>query len=210
MLNKKSTIKIFINRVNIDFDIYAFTDISKFEIMQLHDLKKTPNSEHIKGYQWKSNTNNEIIIKKDDPNFSLNKLLYIIVAPSNPLNFTTKINNENTSEDKLISKFYIGIISEDIPFTITEGMPHTMTLSNSYSQQMYLRVHSNSYKNLNILINLLLGEIDIFASTDYFTPDDINKLDIDSAKYDSKKGTYTLNNFLFKLKLKIFRKIFEL
>jgi hypothetical protein len=75
---------------------------------------------------------------------------------------------------------------------------------------MYLRVHSNSYKNLNILINLLLGEIDIFASTDYFTPDDINKLDIDSAKYDSKKGTYTLNNFLFKLKLKIFRKIFEL
>ena len=204
MLNKKSTIKIFINRVNIDFDIYAFTDISKFEIMQLHDLKKTPNSEHIKGYQWKSNTNNEIIIKKDDPNFSLNKLLYIIVAPSNPLNFTTKINNENTSEDKLISKFYIGIISEDIPFTITEGMPHTMTLSNSYSQQMYLRVHSNSYKNLNILINLLLGEIDIFASTDYFTPDDINKLDIDSAKYDSKKGTYTLNNFLFKLKLNSF------
>ena len=204
MLNKKSTIKIFVNRVNIDFDIYAFTDISKFEIMQLHDLKKTPNSEHIKGYQWKSNANNEIIIKKDEPNFSLNKLLYIIVAPSNPLNFTTKINNENTSEDKLISKFYIGIISEDIPFTITEGMPHTMTLSNSYSQQMYLRVHSNSYKNLNILINLLLGEIDIFASTDYFTPDDINKLDIDSAKYDSKKGTYTLNNFLFKLKLKSF------
>ena len=35
MFNKKSTIKIFVNRVNIDFNIYVYNDISKFEIMKL-------------------------------------------------------------------------------------------------------------------------------------------------------------------------------
>jgi len=155
LFNKKSTIKIFLNRVNIDFNIYVYNDISKFEIMQLYELKKSPNSEHIKGYQWKSNTNNEVIISKNDTNYSLNSLLYIVVAPSNPLNFTRKEDSKSSGE-KLISKFYIGIISEDIPFSVTEGMPHTMTLSNSYSNQIYLRVHPDPKKNLELVINLLL------------------------------------------------------
>ena len=118
--------------------------------------------EHIKGYQWKSNTNNEVIISKDDTNFSLNTLLYIVIAPSNPLNFTNK-DNSKSSGDKLISKFYIGIISEDVPFSVTEGMPHTMTLSNSYSQQMYLNligirnflIHTFQLKNYILLFQYL-------------------------------------------------------
>ena len=203
LFNKKSTIKIFINRVNIDFNIYVYNDISKFEIMQLYELRRSPHSEPIKGYQWKSNTNNEVIINKNDNNFSLNKMLYIIIAPSNPLNFT-RSEDSKSSGDKLISKFYIGIISEDVPFSVTEGMPHTMTLSNSYSQQMYLRTHPDLEKNLELVINLLLGEIDIFASTKYFTSDDINKLDIASAKYDIHTGTYELDNFVFQLNINSF------
>ena len=203
LFNKKSTIKIFINRVNIDFNIYVFSDISKFEIVQLYDLRKKPNIEQIKGYQWKSNTNNEVIINKNDENFSLNKILYIIVAPTNPLNFT-RDEDSKTSGDKLISKFYIGIISEDLPFSVTEGMPHTMTLSNSYSQQMYLRIHPDPKKNLELVINLLLGEIDIFASTNYFTSDDINNLDIKSAKYNTQYGAYELDKFIFLLNINSF------
>ena len=203
MFNKKSTIKIFVNRVNIDFNIYVYNDISKFEIMQLYDLKRNPNSEHIKGYQWKSNTNNEVIISKDDTNFSLNTLLYIVIAPSNPLDFTNK-DNSKSSGDKLISKFYIGVISQDTPFSVTEGMPHTMTLSNSYSNQIYLRVHPDPKKNLELVINLLLGEIDIFASTHYFTNDDINNLDIKSAQYNSQTGTYELDNFIFQKNINSF------
>ena len=198
LLRKKSNIKFFINRVNINFDIYIFTDISKFEIVQLFDLKNNPSLEPIKGYQWKSNTNNELIISKDDENFSLNKILYIIVAPTNPLNFT------KTEQEKLISKFYIGIISEYFPFSITEGMPHTMTLSNSFSQQMYLRIHSDLNKNFQIVINLLLGEIDIFASTKYFTPDDIDNIDITKARYDAITDTFELDDFIFKINIKSF------
>ena len=202
MFNKKSNLKIFINRLNINFDIYVFTDISKFEILQLYTLKQNPYSEQITGYQWKSNTNNEIIIKKDDPNFPLNKLLYVIIAPTNPLNFTQ--DNNNSQEDKLISKFFIGIISEDLPFSLIEGMPHTMTLSNSYSQQIYLRVHPDYNKNFDLTINLLLGEIDIFASTNYFTEEDINKLDKELAEYNSLTGMYEQNNFLYMLNLNTF------
>ena len=203
LFNKKSTIKIFVNRLNIDFNIYVFDDITKFEIMQLYNLKKNPNDEQIKGYQWKSNTNNELIINKNDNNFSLDKMLYIIIAPANPLNFT-KIDEGKSSGDKLISKFYIGIISEEIPFSLTEGIPHTMTLSNSYSNQIYLRVHPDYEKNLELVINLLLGEIDIFVSTHYFTKDDIDNLDIKSAKYNEETEAYELNNFIFLLNLNSF------
>ena len=73
--NREENIKIFINRVNIDFDIYAFTDIFKFEIEQLHDLKIFEKKEQIKGYKYKSNTNNEIIIPKSDLGFNINKLI---------------------------------------------------------------------------------------------------------------------------------------
>ena len=203
MYIKRSTIKIFINRVNINYDIYVYNDISKFEIVQIYNLKKNPNVEQITGYQWKSNTNNEVIISKDDNNFSLNKMLYIIIAPSNPLDFIKHEDNKNIQE-KLLSKFYIGIISEEVPFSITEGMPHTMTLSNSYSQQMYSRVHTDINKNLEIVINLLLGEIDIFASTQYFTSDEINELDIKSAEYNTQTGVYELKNFVFLLNLNSF------
>ena len=40
MFNKKRTIKIFINRVNINYDIYVNNDIYKFEIVQIYNLKK--------------------------------------------------------------------------------------------------------------------------------------------------------------------------
>ena len=43
--NREENIKIFINRVNIDFDIYVFTDIFKFEIEQLHDLRRNQKKE---------------------------------------------------------------------------------------------------------------------------------------------------------------------
>ena len=64
ILNKKENVKIFINRVNIDFDIYI--DISNFQIEQLYSLDKNSKKEAIKGYLYKSNANNEVIISKTD------------------------------------------------------------------------------------------------------------------------------------------------
>ena len=212
-LDKKQNIKIFINRINLNFNIYVYNDISKFEIIQLYELRLNPNQDPIKGYQWKSNTNNEIIISKNDTNFSTNKMLYIVIAPTDPFFMrygTGRINvndvnaNNNTEANidlRIVSQFYIGVIAENIPITLTEGMPHTMTLSNTYSQQMYHRFHTNLKQSLDISLNVLLGKVDIFASTQFFTSEDINKLDMQSAVYNSHSDTYTLDKFIFKLNL---------
>ena len=205
LYDKKSTIKIFINRVNINFDIYVFNDISKFEIVQLYELRRTPSKEAIKGYQWKSTANNEVIISKDDENYSTDKMLYIVVAPSDPLFIKPSTNtyaNNSRFVDNLVSQYYIGIISEYTPISLSEGMPHTMTLSNSYTHQIYHRIHTNLEKNLEIVLNIFLGEIDIFVSNRYFKAEDIEKLDFDSAHYDSKTDTYELNKFMYKINLK--------
>ena len=208
LLDKKSTIKIFLNRVNVNFNIFVYNDISKFEIVQLHDLRLHPTNDPIKGYQWKSNANNEVILSKDDPNYSINNLLYIIVAPADPYFTRTRNsnlnNNNNEFSENLVSQFYIGIIAEYIPITVREGMPHTMTLSNSYTQQFYHRIHSDLEKNLEITINVLLGEVDVFASMHYFQEEDIKNLDFRSAEYNTKTSTYKLNNFFFKLNQKSF------
>ena len=199
LLEKKTNIKIFLNRVNINFDIYVFNDITKFEIIQLYELKRNPNNEPIKGYQWKSTANNEVIISKDDKNFSNNKLLYIVISPSDPLFIKPSTATNNNS---LVSQYYIGIISDFTPISVSEGMPHTMTLSNSYSQQMYHRFHADLEKNLDIVLNVLLGEVDIFVSNKFFKPDDIDKLDLDSSQYNSRSDSYELKNFIYRINLK--------
>ena len=209
LYDKKRNIKIFINRVNLNFDIFVYNDISKFEIAQLYELRRNPDIEPIKGYQWKSNTNNEIIISKNDTNYTLNKLLYIVVAPHDPFfsifgNSDVNAGNGTNSTQKLLSRFYIGIISEQVPISLSEGVLHVMTLSNSYSVQMYHRIHTNIKKNLEIELNVLLGEIDIFASYEYFKEEDIKNIDIKSATYNSQTETYEIKNFVFKLNLRFF------
>jgi hypothetical protein len=96
--NREENIKIFINRVNIDFDIYVFTDIFKFEIEQLHDLRRNQKKEPIRGYKYKSNSNNEVIIPKTDIRFNINKIVYIVVAPSDPFLLKDSMNDENVEE----------------------------------------------------------------------------------------------------------------
>ena len=211
ILNKKENVKIFINRVNIDFDIYIYTDISKFEIEQLQDLEEDSKKEPIKGYQYKSNANNEVIISKDDNNFSQNKIIYIIIAPSNPLLLKDNMNDNNneqlSKEDldkKAVSKYYIGISSENNPLSISEGMPHVMTLSNSYSHQIYQKLFPNIKNNLKIGISILMGQIDIFVSTKFLKDEDIANIDIKNARYNSQSETYLIDNILFKLNINHF------
>ena len=206
METRNENIKIFLNRVNIDFDIYVFTDIFKFEIEQLYNLKKDPNKEVIKGYKYKSNSNNEIIIPKTDTSFNFNKNIYIVVAPSNPLALKDSLNDLYKEEDskddldqKAISKYYIGVISQIIPLSIIEGMPHTMTLSNSYSSQIYYRYHTNLKQDFELTLNVLMGEVDIFISPEYLTEEEIEKIDYEKAKYNSNTDTYEYKKIRYQL-----------
>ena len=211
IFNQKENMKVFINRVNINFDIYIYTDISKFEIDPLNKIKKNSEEDHIKGYQYKSNANNEVILPKNDESFKINSMIYIVVAPTDPLllidNMNENISEQRSKEDldkKAVSKFYIGISSEDTPLSISEGMPHTMTLSESYSHQMYQRLHTNFKKDLQIIINVLMGQVDIFASISYLTEEDISNIDIKKAKYSPQTETYEIDKIKFKLNINYF------
>jgi hypothetical protein len=208
---KKEKIKVFVNRVNINFDIYIYKDISKFEIENLDKLDREPNTEQIKGYKYKSNANNEVIIPKSDLNYNYNNMIYIIIAPSDPLLLKDNMGNDSkeqrSKEDlgsKAVSKFYLGISTENIPLSFPEVMPHIMTLSNSYSHQVYQKIHSNANKGLRIIINVFMGEIDIFASTKYLTDEDIDKIDSKTAKYDASTETYESDKIRFKLNINSF------
>ena len=211
ILNKKENIKVFINRVNIDFDIYIYTDISNFEIEQLFSLNMNSKKEPITGYLYKSKANNEVIIPKTDKNFILNKMIYIIVAPSDPLLLRDKMNedtNEQRSKEdldqKAVSKYYIGISVSNNPLTINEGMPHIMTLSGNYTHQIYQRIHTNIKKDLQIILNVLMGEIDIFTSTKFLTEEDITNIDMRNVKYSPSTDTYEIDKIKFKLNIKSF------
>ena len=208
METRNENIKIFLNRVNIDFDIYVFTDIFKFEIEQLFDLKKDPNKEAIKGYKYKSNSNNEIIIPKSDTAFNYNKNIYIVVAPSNPLVLKDSfkdLNNEEVSKEdldkKAISKYFIGVISQYTPLSLSEGMPHTMTLSNSYTSQIYYRYHNNLKKDFELTLNVFMGEVDIFISCEYITEEEIGKIDYAKARFDPSTDTYEYNKIRYQLNI---------
>ena len=137
--------------------------ISDFNILQVYEMINNKSKEQISGYIWKSNSNNEISIKKEDPLFSLYDDYYIVVIPNLQFNFTNyfesrkqKINNEirefnfiETVARKTSIKFYLGISTSNKPLMITEGIPHTMTLNQYYDSQLYIYQHFDTKKILN-------------------------------------------------------------
>ena len=199
MLDKKENIKIFMNKVNIGFNIYVYKDLSTFKIKQIYEILRQPNNESISGYTWKSNPNNEININLNDPDYSLNQNYYIVIAPILKINYTKILERQkerlkgDTREFNYIEavalnsaiKFYLGVSTENTPLMISEGIPHSMTLNYEYDGQLYYYIHFDLKKNFNIIINVLFGEIDIYV--------DIKKIEIENIKLlnNNKKNNGT-------------------
>ena len=138
-------------------------------------------------------------------------MIYIVVAPSEPLLLRDKMSEDNNDQrskedldQKAFSKYYIGISVENNPLSIKEGIPHTMTLSGNYRHQLYQRIHTNIKKDLQIILNVLMGEIHIFASIKFLTEENISNIDLKNAKYSTKTDTYEIDKIKFKLNLKSF------
>ena len=213
-MTKKQNVKIFINRVNIDFNIYVFTDISTFEIEQLSAISHDPQKEPVKGYQYKSNTNNEVIIPKAEFESIFTKTFYIVIVPSNPLTLLDSMTNldkeEKSKEDldsKAVSKFYIGVTTESIPLYLIEGMPHIMTLSNSYSSQLYNKYINPEKENFEIILNILMGEVDIFVSKRELNETIIDKIDKSKSKYNLDTNTYSYDDIIYQLNVNTYSSI---
>ena len=220
ILSSKENIKIFMNKVNIGFNIYVYKDLSKFQIKQIFELIPNNSTEPISGYIWKSNANNEINLDVNDPEYSLNTNYYIIIAPILIFNHSKimerqrqRLSGDNREFNyiEVVSlnatiKYYLGISTENTPLMVSEGIPHTMTLNNGYNGQLYYYLHFDINKNFHLIINVLFGEIDIYI--------DVNKIDIERIKsldddknYDSNEGHYKLNSMHYYKNIKSFNEI---
>ena len=218
LLNEKENIKIFMNKINIGFNIYVYEDLRDFNILQIYEMINDKSKEQISGYIFKSNSNNEINLKKED--YSLYKNYYVVVIPNLEYNLTKffesrkeTINDEirefnfiETVARKTSIKFYLGISISESPLMIPEGMPHTMTLNEYYDSQLYYYQHFDIKKYFNLIINIIFGEIDIYIDINKITKEKIELLD-DKKNYDSDLGYYQYNSMIYYKKIKSYHEI---
>ena len=216
LLNAKENLKIFMNKINIGFNIYIFKDLRNFNIIQIHEMLCNKNVEQISGYLWKSDSNNEININKDEVEYSLNENYYIIIVPDIEINITKYLkNNEVVSQElrefnfietvarKTSIKFYLGISVSNIPLMIPEGIPHTLTLNKNYNSQLYYYEHFDLKKDFNLFINIIFGEIDIYIDINKITEERINSLD-ENIDYDSDLSLYQNGSLIYYKNIKLY------
>lgn len=208
LLNEKKSIKIFIDKVNEDFNIYIYKNVNTFKILPFYEVKHRPNAEEITGYDWKNEGSNQVTISKSDPKFQANQMYYIIIAPKKHKyslmdlheNLQNRdIRNETEHEEineKSAIQFYLGVTEEESKLTITEGMPHSMTLNEQYPGQSYYYQHSNINSDFNLDIDVLMGEIDIFIDLKEIDLEAIEKLKSETSELKSE------GSMLYKLNIK--------
>ena len=198
---KASNLKIFLDRVNVDFTIYVYSDISKFKILQMYDIERNKDQEPISGYDWKSEGTNEINILKSDPKYKPDIMYYIIIAPNLPkepdllkqiIDFfkrlPTQWDQKEVMDKKAPIKFYLGVTEVNEPITISEGIPHTLTLNKKYTGQYYYYEHYDFENEFTLEINVLYGEIDIFIDVEEINLADIKQLDFNDSDIELKSN----------------------
>ena len=218
LLNKKENIKIFMNKINIGFNIYLYKDLNDFNILQIYEIINDKKKEQITGYIWKSNSNNEININKED--IDLYKDYYIVILPNLEFNLTKyfeslkeKINDESrefnfieTVARKTSIKFYLGISTSKNPLMIPEGLPHQMTLNQNYNSQLYYYNHFDIKKNFNLIINIIFGEIDVYIDINKINEEKLESLD-DKSNYDPDLGFYQEESLIYYKNIKSYYEI---
>ena len=173
----KEDIKFTLNSQNIKFRFKVFLDLKTFK----YDKNGKTNDEKIKGFDWESDSNNELIIKKNDPKFS-DDIYYIVVYLQNDI--TDFLDNS-------IIKFYIGVTKKEVPFILYDGIEQFHTLSKDYTNQNFWFIHNNLSKNLEISFNVLVGKADIFIDVNLINETIIkkyeNNLNLNKTKDNSKE-----------------------
>ena len=198
---KQTNLKVFLDRVNVDFTIYVYTDISNFKIMQMYEIEADRTKEPISGYDWKSGGDNEINILKEDPKFKTDQMYYIVIAPNLPKEpeelkqifdifrvFPIQWNQHEIMDKKAPIKLYLGVTEVSEQITISEGVPHTLTLDKSYSGQNYFYEHNNIEEEFQLDINVLMGEIDIFLDVKEISLFKIKNLDLTNSDIELKRN----------------------
>ena len=197
----QANLKVFLDRVNIDFTIYVYSDISNFKILQMYEISKNIQQEPISGYDWKSEGSNEVIMLRDDPQFNPDKMYYIVIAPNLPkepdllkevIDFYNRspaqFRQEEIMDKKAPIKLYLGVTEVNEQITISEGIPHTLTLTKNYTGQNYFYEHYDVDQEFQLDINVLMGEIDIFLDVKEINLKAIEHLDLIDSDIELKQN----------------------
>ena len=195
----EKNLKVFLDRVNVDFTIYVYSDITNFKILQMYELERDRDQEAISGYDWKSEGSNEVDLIRSDPKFIPGQMYYIIIAPNLPKEpellkqvfeffrrFPNQWNPDDIMDKKAPIKLYLGVTELSEKITISEGMPHTLTLNKNYTGQNYFYEHYDVNQEFQLDINVLMGEIDIFIDVKEINLNKIEKLDLNDSDIELK------------------------
>ena len=144
---QKKNLYVTLTKINIDCTFYIFDDLDNFEYNKKTNL--------ISGYIYKSDYNNQILIRKTDTKYISNKLFYIMVV-KNLNEYSSLIYNSKSS----YSSFHIGITDEETPFLLSEGIQHKLVLNTEYTKQTYFYNHeANDENSLFISIYTTYGKL---------------------------------------------------
>ena len=173
-LEEPEDLKFIITPINVKFSFKVFLDLDNFEY---EENPKNELDDRIKGYEWSSDTNGELLIKTDDESYNLDNIYYIVVYMNNP--------EDTLLNDKSVMKYYLGVTTPSIPFILYEGVEQTGTLTNDYPVQTFWYLHTDLSSSFEIDINSLYGEVDLYVDVEEITEDKINKVE-DGILYDEE------------------------
>ena len=166
---EKEDIKIVLTRINVHFSFKVYLDFSKIKYQ--YDIQ-SKFQEALTGYDWASDFNNELTINKNDKKYSKKGPYYIVVTRDN----TYQDDEGEELEINSLMSYYLGITKRGIPFNLNEGVEHSETLSEKYDYQDYYYIHKDINNPLNLEVNILNGEIDVFISVKELKKENITNI----------------------------------
>ena len=168
-IKEKEDIKIIMTRINIHFSFRVYLDFNKIKYNFGTEEKY---EERLSDYNWASDHNNELTISKDDKNYSIDGPYYIVVTKDESYN---DFDNDELNQASLMS-FYLGVTKKGYPFKLNEGVEQSQTITEKYNYQNYFYIHRNINNPLNLELNVLSGEIDVFISPKKYLKENITQI----------------------------------
>ena len=166
---EKQDIKIVLSRINVHFSFKVYLDFNK---IRYNYEASSKYQERLVGYEWASDHNNEVTISKTDSKNKPNTQYFIVVTKDESYLDEEK---EELDSNSLMS-YFIGVTLRNVPFTLNEGIEHSETLSDTYDSQNYFYIHNNINEPLNLEVNILNGEVDIFIDTQELTKENFTQI----------------------------------
>ena len=146
-IGKKTNLYIGLVETDLtNLELYVFKDLNDFAI----------NNNIISGYLWKADFRDFIYIKKDDPKYLDNDILYIMVyKTSNYFSFNPRKDFYTT--------FYLGITDETTPLLLIEGIEFKHRLDYGHLSQTFTYYFMGEKKddkqNVEISLSIYFGHV---------------------------------------------------